>query len=410
MSKQDIIELQIDTMANGGRALGRYQGKVIFVSGAIPGETVRARVTQVRKRWSQAHVVRVLDASPHRIEPPCPYYGRCGGCHLQHIAYNAQPDYKRQVVVEQLRRIGHIERPPVEPVIAMNEPWFYRNHAQFSISESGHLGFQAARSHDVIAVDRCLLLHPLLDELHKALDIDWPELERLSLRAGIRTGQRMCILKTKTGQAPELTVDFPLSCVLQDHDGQDRVLIGKGTYDEVLREKTFRVSAASFFQVNTEQTEVMLDVIEQYLDPQPEDALLDVYCGIGTLSLPFADRVARIIGIEENQTAIQDALVNAGDSDHVTLIPGKAERILPQLDEKISKAILDPPRQGCKPQVLTEIMRFAPSRIVYVSCDPTTLARDAAQFTAQGYTLTQAQPVDMFPQTYHIEIVTLWQK
>ncbi|MBN1580442.1 MAG: 23S rRNA (uracil(1939)-C(5))-methyltransferase RlmD [Anaerolineae bacterium] len=418
MSKSSIIELQTSTMANGGQALGRHEGQIIFVPGAIPGETVRARIVQAHKRWSLAELVSVLQPSPHRIEPPCPYYGRCGGCHFQHIDYEAQLDYKRLVVIEQLQRLGHIEDPEVAPTIGMAEPWFWRNHAQFSVNESGRLGFQSIRSHDVVPIDQCLLLHPLLDELHEALDLDWPELKRLSLRAGIRTGERMCIFETKDDSAPELEVDFPISCVFWPSSGADVILVGHGSYHEMLRGKTFRVSAQSFFQVNTEQAEVMLDVIEQFIEPEGQDTLLDVYCGVGALSLTMQDQVGRIIGIEENPSAVQDAIVNANmytgpdpdSNENLTFIQASAEEILPELDERITKMILDPPRKGCKPEALNQMIRLAPSHIVYVSCDPTTLARDAVQLCKNGYELIQVQPVDMFPQTFHIETVSLWRK
>jgi 23S rRNA (uracil1939-C5)-methyltransferase len=263
-----------------------------------------------------------------------------------------------------------------------------------------------------------LLLHPLLDELHEALDLDWPELRRLSLRAGIRTGERLCIFETRDDNAPELEVDFPLSCVFRPNSGADVILVGRGSYHEMLREKTFRVSASSFFQVNTEQAEIMLDVIECFIEPNVEDTLLDVYCGVGTLGLTMQDKVGRIIGIEGNPNAIQDAIINASIpagtdlelEENVTFIQASAEKVLPELDEPITKIVLDPPRKGCKPEALNEIIRLAPSHIVYVSCDPTTLARDAVQLIKNGYDLVQVQPVDMFPQTFHIETVSLWRK
>lgn len=418
MSKSNIVQVQISAMANGGQALGRYEGQIIFVPGAIPGETVRARIVQAHKRWSQAELVSVLEASPHRIEPPCAYYGRCGGCHFQHIDYETQLGYKRLVVIEQLQRLGHIEEPAVAPVIGMAEPWFWRNHVQFSVDESGRLGFQSRRSHRIVPVDRCLLLHPLLGDLYEALELDWPELTRLSLRAGIQTGERMCIFETSDDNAPELEVDFPLSCVFRSSTGIDMVLVGHGWYNEVLRGKTFRVSAQSFFQVNTGQTEVVLDSIERFIEPQAQDTLLDVYCGVGTLSLAMQDKVGRIIGVEENPGSLQDAIVNAkvdadasvGPKDSVTFIQASAEAALPELRERVTKIILDPPRQGCKPEALTQMIRLAPSHIVYVSCDPTTLARDAVRLIESGYELIQVQPVDMFPQTFHIETISLWRR
>ena len=438
MTRGDIIDLDLTAPAHLGRAVGRHEGKVIFCSGGLPGERVRTRVVEQSKRWARGELVEVLRPSPDRIEPPCPYYGHCGGCHWQHAHYEAQLAYKRQVVFEQLRRLGRLEAPTVRPPIGSGRalgapavegvagPWFYRNHAQFVIAGSGELGFLAARSHDVVPIDRCLLLHPLLDEMHAALDpsgrasersLDWPELRRLVLRAGVRTGERMCIFEAEAGEelggeAPVLEVDLPISCLLRVRDGTDVVLIGSSAYHEVLKGRTYRVSFSSFFQVNTEQADTLLDVVHAYLDPRPADTLLDLYCGVGVMGLTVAEEVSQVIGIEEHPAAISDARANARQNDvppsHARFLQGKAEDLLPELDETITKAILDPPRSGCAPGVLDALMRLAPGRIVYVSCDPATMARDAARLTEGGYALSEVQPVDMFPQTYHIETVSLW--
>ena len=410
MSKMNVIELELNGIGSQGQSVGRHRGKVVFVPRALPGEVVRVRIVEDRKRWARGELLGVLDPSRDRIDPPCPYYGACGGCHWQHASYAAQLAYKQQVVADQLRRTGHVSDPPVLPVRGMQEPWAYRNHAQFTLTGSGKLGFQAARSHNTVPVDRCLLLHPLLDELHAALDVDWLGLRRLSLRAGIHTGEQMVVLETVDDEIPELAVDTPLSCVLSLQDGTDLALIGQNVYHEALRERIFCISASSFFQVNTVQAETMLDIVETYLALEAEDVLLDVYCGVGTFGLSLRDQVARVIGIEEHPAAIRDAQSNAGDDDRVTLVEGKAETIMSRLDAGVTKAVIDPPRQGCKPQVIDALVRLAPQRIVYVSCNPSTLARDAALLVQRGYRLVEVQPVDVFPQTYHVEVLSLWQR
>jgi 23S rRNA (uracil1939-C5)-methyltransferase len=418
MSKETIIDLNLTSAANLGQAVGRHAGKVVFSHGGLPGERVRVRIVEERNRWARGELVDVLRTSPDRVEPPCPYYGRCGGCHWQHAAYAAQLAYKRQVVSEQLQRLGRIEAPVVRPTLGapavegIVEPWFYRNHVQFATTESGQLGFQAAGSHSVIPVERCLLLHPLLDEMVALLDLDWPELRRLLLRAGVHTGERMCIFEAEDDDAPELEIDLPLSCLLRLQNGTDVVLIGSSAYHEILQGKIYRVSSSSFFQVNTEQAEALLDVVQAYLDPRPADILLDLYCGVGVLGLSVADQIAQVIGIEEHPGAIADACVNRDlySGSRVQFMAGKAEVLLPELELKITKAVLDPPRSGCKPEVLDALLRLAPERIVYVSCDPTTMARDAALLNRGEYDLVEVQPVDMFPQTYHIETVSLWHR
>ena len=409
-----IIEIELDAPAHGGDALGRCEGKVVFVSGTIPGEVVRARVVEEKKRWARAETVRVLEPSPQRIEPLCPYFGICGGCHLQHVAYEAQLEHKRAVVIEQLRRLAHLEEVPVGPVIDMPDPWAYRNHVQFAVDEAGQLGFKAAKSHDTVPVEQCLLLHPLIDDLHGAFDVEWPELQRLSLRAGIHTGDQMCILEARGDAFPLLDVDFPVSCVLKREDGAYVPLIGSTVYQETLHGLPFQISAPSFFQVNTAQAERMIDVVRRYLEPDPLDVLLDVYCGVGALGLSMVEQVQRLIGVEAHPAAIVDAEANADiqevDVDRAVFVRGKAEKVLPRLQEPITKVLVDPPRGGCAPRALDAIADLVPARVVYVSCEPTTLARDAVQLQARGYKLVEVQPLDMFPQTYHLETVSLWLK
>lgn len=409
MAVGDIVTLELEAIGHEGQALGRHEGKVIFVPYALAGEQVEVRIVEERKRWSRAQVLRILEPSSHRIRPPCPYFGLCGGCQWQHIDAPTQLALKQQAAIEQLQRVGHVPDPPVRPALGMADPWFYRNHVQFSLTPLGQLGFQAAHSHDVVAIDRCLLLHPLLDELYRTSGLEWRGIQRLVLRAGIRTGERMVVLED-ADRTPALPVSAPrASWVLVSSSGGRRVLAGSEVYHELLHGRSWRVSATSFFQVNTEQAEVVLDTVEAYLDPQPDDTLLDVYCGVGTFGLALRDRVGRVIGVEEHAPAIADAQANAGHDDGVALIRGAAERVLPRLDERIDKLVIDPPRQGCKQEVIAALLRLAPRRMVYVSCNPSTLARDAVLLAEGGYGLRQVQPVDMFPQTYHLETVSLWE-
>ncbi len=394
-------------MAHGGEALGRDGGRVIFVAGALPGEMVRARVTDEKKRWARARLLQVLEPSPQRVEPACPYFGICGGCHWQHMRYEAQLEYKKQVVTDQLGRLGHIADPPVRPTLGMARPWAYRNNVQLAVDGSGRLGFRAARSHEVVHVAGCLLFHPLLAELHGALDVRWPALRRLTLRAGVRTGERLVILETDDpGLAP---VDLPASCVVKKRDGREVIVSGQGVYHEVLGGRRFRVSAGSFFQVNTEQAERLASLVADYLEPHADDVLLDLYCGVGTFGLLVRGEVSRVIAVEGHPAAAADARANAGDDDRYILLEGCAEEVLSGV-KGVTKAVLDPPRRGCGRQVLAALLRLSPRRIVYVSCDPATMARDAALLVAGGYELACVQPLDMFPQTFHVETVSLWRR
>ncbi|MFN2231389.1 MAG: class I SAM-dependent RNA methyltransferase [Anaerolineae bacterium] len=421
MKQGDVIELELDAINHLGQALGRYEGKVVFVPYALPGERARVRIVEDRKRWARGELLDLLETSPHRVKAPCPYYGTCGGCQYQHVDAATQLAYKRETVVDQLHRAGLPGPLPVRDVRGtrgMDEPWAYRNHVQFTLGEEGELGFQGARSHEVVPIARCLLLHPLLDEMHQMLDVQWPELSRLSLRAGTRTGEQMVIFEPAGGEMPELEVDVPLSCVLRLPDGRHVPLIGSEVLHERLRERVFRISAGSFFQVNTVQAERLLDAVETYLDPEADDVLLDVYCGVGTFGLSLLDGangVGRVIGVEESPSAVEDAWANATTTgsagpEAVTLIEGRAEEVVPTLDEPVSKVVIDPPREGCTPALLDALVDLAPQRIAYVSCNPATLGRDLAHLVAAGYRLREVQPVDMFPQTYHIESVSWLQR
>ncbi len=436
-----IVELTLDSIAHGGEALGRYAGKVVFVPYAIPGERVRAEILEEKPRWARTRLVEVLTASPHRVDPPCPYFGpdRCDGCQWQHIAYEYQAALKQEIVTDQLRRLGHMPAPNVTDVIALAPPgdleesldllsekqvsertaeqagllaYGYRNYAQFAIAGGGGLGYRRAASHDVIAVDRCLLLHERLDELHGALDVAWPGLTGVNLRVGVNTGQALIVLETSEDDQPELEINQPAACALLTPLGV-RPLIGEPFLEEIVHGRRYRISADSFFPVNTSGAEALVDLVRAYAEPRPGDVLLDAYCGVGLFALSLADSVAEAIGIESSPSACEDFAHNAADLPNVTLHEGSVEDVLPALRtqrDAVNLAVLDPPRSGAGIGVIRELAALRPRRIVYVSCDPATLARDSVHLEDAGFRLVEAQPVDMFPQTYHVETVALWTK
>jgi 23S rRNA (uracil1939-C5)-methyltransferase len=399
-------------MAHGGSALGRHQGQVIFVPYSIPGETVRVELVESHTRWARARLVEILEASPHRVEPPCPYFGadRCGGCHFQHMAYEAQAEFKGSVVTDQLARIGGLQEVNVQDIIGAAEPWGYRNHAQFSLTPEGQLGFLTADTHRVIPVKECLILDPLLDDLWTALDVEWPQLHRLSLRCGSATGDLLAAFELDHYEDFDIDVDFPVSCVLLLADGEAVVLMGNAYLAEYVAGRDYRISAGSFFQVNTAGAEALLALVDDYLAPSQDDVLVDLYCGVGLFGLALADRVRRVIGIESDPSAIADFRHNAQGLDQVKLLEGKAQAALPSIKEPVDLLLLDPPRSGAGDKVVSEIARLAPGRIAYVSCDPATLGRDARHLTERGYRLEMIQPIDLFPQTYHVESVALFTK
>jgi 23S rRNA (uracil1939-C5)-methyltransferase len=405
----EAFELELTNMAHGGTALGRHEGRVVFVPYAIPGEVVRVRLSEVHTRWARADLLEVLQPSPHRVEPPCPYFGpgRCGGCQFQHIDYDGQVLFKREVVVDHLTRLGKLE-VGVEEGIGAAEPWRYRNNVQFHVTDEGFLGFLAADTHNIVPIEDCLLIDPLLDEMWTTFDMRWPEIYRLSLRCGSATGDRMAIFELEEYEDFDIEVDFSVSCVLMMPDGEVVVLMGDPSLVEYVAGRDYRISAGSFFQVNTAGAEALVALVRDLLQPAGSDTLLDLYCGVGLFGLALAGEVGRVVGVESEASAAADFRANARGLDQVRLMEGKARAVLSSVEEPVDLVVLDPPRAGAGEWVVSEIARLRPRRIAYVSCDPATLARDARHLVGAGYQLEVVQPVDLFPQTFHIESVSLF--
>ncbi len=430
-------------MTQGGEAMGRDDtGRVVFVPYAIAGEEVIAEIVTEKKNYARARLVEVIKPSAARAVPRCAHFppplsttgddgtslarrqappngraigggGRgCGSCQWQHIAYDAQLKFKADIVREQFARIGKLPDAAVRDVFGMPDPWRYRNNVQFQLDDRGRLCFRALDSHDLIQINECHVLHPLLDEMFRALELEGAGFAGVTLRAGTKTGQKLLILQGRDDKPPEISVDEPVSIAYQTPDGETFSLVGKDALHEELRGRTFRVSPQSFFQINTAMAETLVDLVERYLAPRETDVLLDLFGGVGTFGLLLAPRVARVIQVEENPYAVNDAKANAVELTNVEFHRGKVEDVLPKLKTKVDIVVADPPRAGIAPQALdaltkvTSVIAQSPRAIVYVSCDPATLARDARRLVDGGYRLVEVQPVDMFPQTYHIESVS----
>ncbi|MBN1658241.1 MAG: class I SAM-dependent RNA methyltransferase [Anaerolineae bacterium] len=407
----DTLDLNLTAMAHGGTALGRHGGQVIFVPYAIPGERVRVQLVDQHARWAYAVPVEILEPSPHRIKPPCPYFGlgQCGGCQWQHIDYEAQVEYKRSVLTDQMARVGGLDVTGIiEDPIGAAQPWHYRNHVQFHVTPEGDLGFLTLDTHNVIPVKECYIIDPLLDELWAALDMEWPQLYRLSLRCGTATGDRMAIFELNEYEDFYVEVDFPVSAVLMLADGEVAVMMGDRYLVEYVAGRDYHISAGSFFQVNTAGAEALVSVVHDYLAPSDGETLLDLYCGVGLLALSLAQDVGQVVGIESDPSATADFRFNAQGLGNVSLFEGSVVDVLPGIESPIDLVVLDPPRAGAGEAVIDGIAHLAPRRVVYVSCDPATLARDSERLVNAGYHLVRLQPVDMFPQTFHIESVALF--
>jgi len=439
----DTLELVVDDLAFGGDGVGRADGYVMFVRGGLPGDRLRVTVTEARGRYGRGVIESVLTPSPDRVEAPCPYFGRCGGCRLQHLAYPAQLAFKAKQVHETLTRLGGLPPFELRPIVPAPEPYGYRNKMEFTVAEPGPvLGLHAAERYDVVLdIDRCLLqsdtMNTLLDEFRsqtraRGLSVWDPKAERgllrfLTLREGRRTGQAMVNI---VASAPDVEALVPVaeglrarvpattSVLLNVNDKkasvaigtEEHLLLGRDHISESLDGVAFQVSASSFFQTNTVQAERLFAIVAEACELGGTDTVMDLYSGTGAISLLLARRAARVYGVEVSAAAVADAVRNAQANgiENCTFVAGEVRHVLPALMQegvRASVVVADPPRAGFHPKALAALATLAPARIVYVSCNPSTLARDVGDLTRHGYRLQWVQPVDMFPQTPHIEAV-----
>jgi 23S rRNA (uracil1939-C5)-methyltransferase len=387
----------------------------VFVPRSLPGETARVRLLEDRRDYARAELEDLLATAPGRIEPPCPYYRQgCGGCAWQHAEYPLQLHLKQHILEDQLRRIGRFPEPEtlVKPTIGMLDPWQYRNQARFTFGHKfGELCFTYKSSHRLLRIDYCAIVHPtinrLLEQLQGKLVNVQQRVHQVAIRVGANTGQ--------------VLVSPALPSVPEIETGQTHL-------EEELLGRRFRLQPPSFFQVNTRRetrplpdaihearlpiaqdglsmAEILALLVLDRLQPQPTDQVVDAYSGVGTFALLLAPLVEQVVAIEEARSAVQDGLHNAADVPNVRFVEAKTELALPELDERPDAVVLDPARVGAHPAVLHALLQQKPPRLVYVSCDPSTLARDLRVLVDGGYTLHEVQPLDMFPQTYHVESV-----
>jgi 23S rRNA (uracil1939-C5)-methyltransferase len=382
------FEVTVERLVHGGEGLAHHHGQVVLVPYSVPGDRLVVETVLQKRDFVRARIVQVLEPSQLRTGPQCIYFGQCGGCQLQHIGYEGQLNLKAAVVAEQLERIGGLS-PEVSPTLASPLPFKYRNHARFSVDRTGRVGFTRYRSHSIVPIDVCLLMADAINSVVRQVQGRLRGIFQLSVRYGHYTGQ--------------LLVNPPLS--LLDIYG---IRSGQPYYEEKLLGRTYRVSAASFFQVNTPAAEMLVKTVLDFLELEGHETVVDAYSGVGTFAVILAEKARAVIGIEESPSAVEDALFNVAGLDNVRIVRGKVEEVLPSLREKVDAVVLDPARVGCEPAVIEALRSRRPGKVVYVSCDPATLARDLKLITAEGmYRVRRVQPVDMFPQTYHIESVAL---
>jgi len=421
------LELTLDGIAQGGEGVGRWQERVVFARGGLPGERVQVRLRERHDAYARGDVIELLEASPDRIEPRLP-----GADHMpwQHIAYPAQLRFKRQILADQLAKIGGLTDPPVAETLAAARPWGYRNSARFH-SAGGRIGYYAAESHDLQEIESDPLLLPVLNDalaaLRAVVRAGAPAPAEVILRASDAFGYVLAALlrpervegrgfdAESARDLQELAMRWRMRCpalagvTLPGAAGQPPVALGADHLIDELGGIAFHVRPTTFFQVNSAAAEALLTLVRAALELDGSGRLLDLYCGAGAFALPLAGAAAEVIGIEEYAGAVEDGRTTASANGiaNVRFEIGRVEAGLHGLEGPFDAVVLDPPRRGCHPLAIQELLRLAPAQMVYVACHPATLARDLKLLVAGGYRVVSVQPIDLFPQTAHIECVVV---
>lgn len=448
----DRLELTLESLVGGGEAIARHSGFAVFVPLGVPGDRVRARIISTKPGYARALIEEVLEPGPEGATARCPLFGTCGGCQWQHVSYDRQLHWKQELVADALKRLGGFEPGDwLEPTLGMTDPWYYRNKVHWAIaktSEGYQVGMYEPRSHRVVDVSHCYIQHSLNNEVLAfwretlpafGFDVYNEKTQRGWLRSafaktGHKTGDLMIGLVTTREAFPQAEAwvaavreRFPtVTSVVQNVHPKPgnalmgdvtKVLWGQDHLTEQIGPLSFAISARSFFQVNSEQVERLYGLAADYLALPEGGRAVDLYSGTGTIALYLAARgAAEVVGIETIPEATRDAAANAARNGIVNarFLTGKVEERLPKLLSELGSldgAVLDPPRKGCEPAVIEAIAKSGIPRIVYVSCNPATLARDLKGLAEQGgYRLLKARPVDMFPQTAHVETVALLER
>ena len=404
----EILELTLTGNAYGGESFGRdVDGRMVFVPFTLPGEVVRVRLVDSHKRWARALPEKWIEASDLRIEPRCPHFQTCGGCHYQHMPYALQLEIKAEIVRDQLKRIGGFEDPPLQKPIPSPKPWNYRNNMRFHLTEDGKLGFVTFDGQRVFRVEECHLPEQELIDLWTQLDLTPTKtIEEISVRSG-GEGEQMVILHGSDAPDLEISIESPSSVVWTSPSG-DFILAGQDHLYFNLSKYQFRVSALAFFQVNTEIIPELVQLATTLLSIQPGQTVFDLFAGVGLFSAAIAESGAHVVAVEESPHACRDFSFNLDRFTHIELYEGDVGLALPQIKPQADAVLIDPPRSGLSRTALDSLLEQSSSRIVYVSCDPATLSRDGKRLRAGGYSLESITPIDLFPQTFHIETISLW--
>ena len=393
-----MIEFTPTDMAHGGAAIGRIEGKAHFVDGAMPGELVRGDVVQDKGAWARVTLQEVVDPSPLRVAPPCPHFARCGGCQWQFADYRAQLEWKQSIVAGQLAHLGGLDQPPVEPAVAPGPEYGYRNRMDFSVLNATP-ALTERRSHTLVPISECLLLDPILARVYGRLT-DLGEARAVTLRMSTTTGSVLAIIR---GPVPDGAKAWRCAVSRRDRGGV-HAEIGSGDIHETVAGANLRITGDAFFQNNIAGAETLVDLVGTALQPQPGETLLDAYAGGGLFSVTVGRDAGSVIAVEANGLAVFDLRHNLAEAgvDH-RMVKGTVEDA--DIGASWNIAVVDPPREGLRAAGVAAVTAGGPRSIAYVSCDPASLARDVRHLDDAGYRLDLVTPVDLFPQTFHIETV-----
>lgn len=404
----ETVTLDLTEYANGGYAVGRAsKGRTVFVPYALSGEKVKADIHTEKNKYAYAHLVEVLKASPERVEPHCPHFGVCGGCHFQHMAYEAQLRAKHEVVRDQVARIGNMVNVPIAPTLANPTPWAYRAEMNLSPVVDGGLGFWSPAEKRVVPIETCPISRPELVDLRHDIDLELPGLRKLTLRVGDDEAL-LAAVEVDGVEPPDLEADFPVSVAIVLPDKTAVNLVGDNFTIQSIKGRDFRVSAGCYLPPSVAGLELVVETVLRYARLTGTEQVVELYSGVGVLTAFLAEGAAAVTAIEVNPDAVADTAVNL-DADNVSLYEGFVEELLPELEIKPDLLVVHPPKEGLSKEASRLVAELRPSRIIYISSDIATFARDGRLFNRNGYKLVEIQPIDMRPQTFYVDVVGYWE-
>ncbi len=384
---EKIDNLELLGITSNGDTYANYKNETINVFGGIPGETVSIyyhKFNKGKKQIISGFVEKVIKESPYRITAPCNYFGQCTGCQWQHIEYSHQLTLKKEIILNEINKYPALAKTKISDVIPSESEFNYRNHARFTIRDKGSIGFINRISRRFIKIENCQLMNNWINKTISQLQNKVQETSQMSIRYGTNSNDWLIQPKLNSNR-----INLPT---------------GQSHYTEKLFDKTFRIGSPSFFQVNTTQAEKLISLVISKLNTNT-NLIIDAYAGVGTFAITLSEFAKNIIAIEESKSALKDAIENINNIENIEFIQGKTEDILASLDVQVGTLILDPPRAGCHVDTLKGIINNPPEKIIYVSCDPKTLMRDLELLTQSNFKLISLDPIDMFPQTHHVECV-----